>query len=63
MDQSHGQDIKLDEIAINSDVIRVLKMAYDVTPGWGDEHCETVEEFFHPIDLTAEAREALFITM
>ena len=63
LDQTHGQEIKMDQMVINNDVLRVMKMIYDITPGWGNDFFETVEEFFHPVNLTSEVRDSLFITI
>ena len=52
----------MDGLVINSDVIRAMKMVYDIQPGWGDECSETVDEFFHPQNLTLSVRSALGIT-
>ena len=63
LDRTHGQEIKLDEMVLNSDVLRVMKMMYEITPDWGNEFFDTVSEFFHSVDLTSEVRDALNISI
>ena len=63
LDQTHGQEIKMDQMVLNNDVLRVIKMMYDITPDWGNEYFDTVSEFFHPVNLTSEVRDALRITI
>ena len=48
---------------MNFDVLRVMKMMYEIKEGWGNEYFDTVSEFFHPINLTSEVRDALKITI
>lgn len=62
-DVTNGQHVKLDTLIINSDVVRAMKMLYDVEPGWGDEYRETVDEFFHPQNLTLSVRSTLGMTL
>jgi len=63
LDQTHGIDIKMDQMVINNDVLRVMKMMYTIKADWGNEYFDTVEEFFHPVNLTKEVRNALYITI
>ena len=53
----------MDTLVTNADIMRAMKMIYDIKPGWGDEYFETVEEFFHPQNLTLAVRNALHITI
>jgi len=53
----------MDTLVINSDIVRLIKMIYDVKAGWGEEFSETVEEFFHPENLTLSVHSALGITI
>ena len=53
----------MDSLVVNADVVRAMKMLYDIKPGWGDEFNETVEEFFHPQNLTLTVRAALGIQL
>ena len=50
-------------MVLNNDVLRVIKMMYEITPGWGNEYFDTVNEFFHEVNLTSEVRDALRITI
>ena len=59
LDANNGETAKMDTLVIDSDVVRLLKMIYDIKSRWGDEHFETVEEFFHPENLTFSVRSAL----
>ena len=61
LDATNGQTVKMDTLVVNADIIRVMKMIYDITPGWGDEYGETVDEYFHPQNLTLSVRSALGI--
>lgn len=63
LDQTHGVDIKMDQMVINNDVLRVMKMMYEITADWGNEYFETVEQFFHPVNMTQEVRDALHISI
>ena len=40
---------------MNADIVRTLKMIYDVTGNWGDEYRELVEMYFHEQNLTLSA--------
>ena len=59
LDATNGQTVKMDALAVNSDVVRIMKMTFSITPGWGDKHSETVEDFFHPQNSTLSVRTAL----
>ena len=59
LDATNGQTVKMDTLVVNSDVVRIMKMIFSIKPGWGDEHSETVEDFFHPQNLTLSMRTAL----
>ena len=59
LDATHGELVKMDTLVVNSDIIRAMKMIFNVKPGWGDEHSETADEFFHPQNLTSSVRTAL----
>ena len=59
LDATDGQTVKMDTLVVNADIIRVIKMLYEIKPGWGDEYDETVDEYFHPQNLTLSARSAL----
>ena len=61
LDATNGQTVKMDTLVVNADIIRVMKMIYDITSGWGDECGETVDEYFHPQNLTLSVRSALGI--
>ena len=63
LDATKGETVKMDTLVVNSDIIRAMKMVYDITPGWGDEYSETVDEYFHPQNLTLSVRTALGITI
>ena len=63
LDATNGQTVKMDALVTNADVVRSVKMIHDIKPGWGDEHTETVDEFFHPQNLTLSVRSALGITI
>ena len=58
-DVTNGQPVRLDAIVVDTDIIRVIEMVCDVEAGWGDECRETVDEFFHPQNLTFAVRNAL----
>ena len=47
----------------NMDVLRVIRMMYEITPGWGNEYFDTVTEFFHEVNLTSDVRDSLKITI
>ena len=55
--------VKPDDIVTNADVVRLMKMIYDIEGNWGDEHPDTVREFFHEQNLTVSVRDALGITI
>ena len=61
LDQTNGNKIKMDALVINADVVRAMKMIYDINPsqGWGEEYLDTVNDFFHPQNLTPSVRTAL----
>ena len=59
MDSTHGEIMKMDSLVVSSDIIRAMKMIYNIGAGWGEEHSETADEFFHPQSLTLSARNAL----
>ena len=63
LDATNGETVKMDTLVINADVVRAMKMLFDIKPGWGDEFSETVEEFFHPQNLTLSVRAALGIKL
>ena len=62
LDETKGQAVKMDSLVINTDVVRIIKMLCDVGSGWGDEYPETVDEYFHPQNLTLSVRSSLGIT-
>ena len=59
LDATDGQTVKMDTLVVNADIIRVIKMLYEIKPGWGDEYDKTVDEYFHPQNLTLSVRSAL----
>ena len=59
MDSTHGEIMKMDSLVVSSDIIRAMKMIYNIGAGWGEEYSETVDEFFHPQSLTLSVRNAL----
>ena len=63
LDATHGETVKMDTLVINSDIVCLIKMIYDAKAGWGEEFSETVEEFFHPENLTLSVRSVLGITI
>ena len=63
LDATRGEPVKMDTLVINADIIRVIKMLYEIKPGWGDEHDETVDEHFHPQNLTLSVRSALSMSI
>ena len=56
---SNGEILKMDLLVINSDIVRSLKMIYDIKPGWGEEYPETVSDYFHAENLTLPVKCAL----
>lgn len=62
-DATNGEPVKLDTLIVNSDVVRAMKMLYDIEPGWGDEFRETVDEYFHSQNLTKSVRSVLGMTL
>ena len=66
IDNNNGEGmgiVKPDDIVTNADVVRLMKMIYDIEGNWGDEYPDTVREFFHEQNLTVSVRDALGITI
>ena len=63
LDATRGEPVKMDTLVINADIIRVIKMLHEIKPGWGDECDETVDEYFHPQNLTLSAHSALSMSI
>ena len=61
LDRTKGTKIKMDTLVVNADVVRAIKLIYDIKPsaGWGEEYFDKVCDFFHPQNLTLSVRTEL----
>ena len=58
-DETAEGRVKMDKFVINKDIAKVMKMRYDIADGWANEYFETVEEYFHELNITINVREHL----
>ena len=50
---------KLDHYVISKEIVRIMKMRYDISSGFANEYYETVQDYFHEQNITPTVKEGL----